>query len=97
MRISWPATPGVVGYDVISGDLSQVRVEKGQLSLGDVRVLARDTMETVLSEGNAEAIPTLGSGFFYLIQSRTDRGGSGYSTESAPWPRVPTSCDEGCP
>jgi hypothetical protein len=96
-RIYWSRLPDVVGYDVIRGDLSQTKVEDRQLSLGAVKVLARGTTETSFSEGSAGAIPPPGAAFFYLIQPRNDRGGVGYGTESAPWARVPASCDGGCP
>jgi hypothetical protein len=97
VRIYWSVIPGALGYDVISGDLSQAKVENGQLSVGDVRVLARGTTETALTEDSNSAMPATGTAIFYLIQSRTDRGGGGYGTESAPWPRVPASCNGGCP
>jgi len=97
VRVYWPATPGWTVYDMISGDLSLTRVENGQLSLGPVRVLVRGTTETSYSEGDAGVIPPMGGAFFYLIQPHAGGGGLGYGTESAPWPRVPVSCDGGCP
>jgi len=97
VRIHWAAMSGAVGYDVISGDLSQVHVVNRVLSLGAVKVLARNTTETSLPEGAAEVIPPPGAALFYLIEPRTEHGGMGYGTESAPWPRVPASCDGGCP
>ena len=97
VRVYWSAISDALGYDVISGDLSQAKVEQGRISLGAVRVLARSTTETALAEDANSAMPATGTAIFYLIQSRTDRGGSGYGTESAPWPRVPASCDGGCP
>jgi hypothetical protein len=97
VRIYWPAMPDATGYDVISGELSQIKVASDRLSLGTVRVLARGTTATALSEDATAAMPSTDAAFFYLIQSRTGRGGSGYGTESAPWPRVPDACDGGCP
>ena len=97
VRIYWSGIPGAVGYDVISGDLSQAKVENGHLSLSAVRVLARGTTDTALAEDPNSVMPATGTAIFYLIQSRTDRGGSGYGTETAPWPRVPASCDGECP
>ena len=97
VRIYWSGIPGAVGYDVISGDLSQAKVENGHLSLGTVRVLAHGKTDTALAEDPNSVMPATGTAIFYLIQSRLDRGGSGYGTESAPWPRVPASCDGGCP
>ncbi len=97
VRLYWPVTPGATGYDVITGYLSNIKLENEVLMLGDVRILARDTTDTSLSEDAAAELPAVGDARFYLIKSHTDRRGMGYGTESAPWPRVPTSCDGGCP
>jgi hypothetical protein len=97
VRLYWPAVPGAVGYDVISGALSRIVVQNGTLSLGPVEVLARGTTDTEVSEGAMGVIPSTGECVFYLVQSRTALRGVGYGTESAPWPRVPSSCDGGCP
>ena len=97
VRLIWPATPEATGYDVIAGELSQVRVVNHQLSLGTVGVLARGTTGTSLSEGATGRIPATNSALIYFIQPRTDRGGTGFGTESAPWPRLPDVCDGGCP
>ena len=84
-------------YDVITGDLSALRLERNQLWLGPVRVLARETTETAVTEPGNAPIPAPGQAFFYLIQQRREGGASGYGTETAPWPRVPTTCEGGCP
>lgn len=97
LRILWPSVPDSAAYDVIAGDLAQVRVEDHRVVLGHVEVLARGTTETSLTEDFTARLPPPGGAFFYLIQPRTARRGIGYGTESAPWPRVPESCDEGCP
>jgi hypothetical protein len=62
-----------------------------------VRVLARGTQDTTVDETTPAANPQVGQGFFYLIEQVTSEGAVGYGTESAPWPRVPGSCDGGCP
>ena len=97
LRILWPSVPDSAAYDVIAGDLALVRVDDHRLVLGHVEVLARGTTETTLSEELTAWLPPPGGAFFYLIQPRTARGGIGYGTESAPWPRVPESCEQGCP
>ena len=97
VRLYWPAVDGAQGYDVISGDLSTLRVMSDTLSLGAVRVLARDTLDTAATEPVASPTPPVGHAFFYLVEQRTEHGASGYGTESAPWPRIPASCDSGCP
>jgi hypothetical protein len=97
VRIHWPNMPGSTGYDVISGSLSQIRLQDRTVILGDVNVLARGTPDTSLDEADSGQIPPSGSAIFYLIRARTEHGGTGYGTESTPWPRVPTSCAGGCP
>ena len=97
LRISWPAIPGASGYDLIRGDLASVRVVDRQALLGEVNVLAHGTAGTVYVEGGADENPGPGQGFFYLVQERTDAGGSGFGSEQGPWPRVPSACSGGCP
>jgi hypothetical protein len=96
-RIYWPAVMGATGYDVIRGTLSQVHLQNGVTMLGAVSVLARSTAQTSLTEPSNAPVPPVGQGYFYLIQQRTDRGGVGWGSEPAPWPREPGSCDGGCP
>ncbi len=67
------------------------------MHLGAVQVLAREMPNPSLTQASASRTPPLGQGYFYLIQEVTAQGRSGYGTESVPWPRVPDSCDGGCP
>jgi hypothetical protein len=96
VRLVWPAVSGTYGYDVITGDLQEWRVAGGALDVGPVRVLARSTTATSLTEDASTAIPPPGHAFFYLIQERMPAP-AGYGTESAPLPRVATVCQGGCP
>ena len=97
VRLYWAEIPGAVAYDVIAAELSQLSVDAGRLLLGRVRVLARASRETALSEGSEGSIPPVGSAILYFVQARTEQGGLGYGTESAPWPRLPADCAGGCP
>jgi FG-GAP-like repeat/Thrombospondin type 3 repeat len=97
IRLYWPSVAGATGYDVITGDLSAWHVENGILDLGAVRMLAGSTTVTSVTEPANAATPAVGHGFFYLIQQRTAVGAAGYGTETGPWPRVPGSCESGCP
>ncbi len=96
-HLYWNAVNGAELYDVIQGDLGQVTVSSGTISLGRVHVLASGQIGTSYSEGTGEAIPPVGSAFFYLVQYRDAQTASGWGTESSPWPAEPTSCDIGCP
>jgi Putative metal-binding motif/FG-GAP repeat/FG-GAP-like repeat/HYR domain len=97
LHLYWPVVEGASGYDVIRGDLSALRLMDDTLMLGAVRVLARGTVDTAATEPAVSPAPAVGQALFYLIEMRTEHGASGYGTESAPWPRVPSSCDGGCP
>ncbi len=96
-HIYWPGLPGLLGYDLIVGDLSRVAVRDGYLTLDAVQVLARGTSATEVREGAGTMAPPAGGAFIYLLQQRTDKGGAGYGTATAPWPRLPLSCEDGCP
>jgi hypothetical protein len=96
VRIYWAAVAGAIGYDVIRGHLGAMQAAGNETTLGNVDVLGRGVPDTALVE-SPETDPASGQGFFYLVQQRTARGGSGYGTESAPRPRVPSACDGGCP
>jgi hypothetical protein len=94
-RMTWPGIAAGAAYDVIAGDLGAWRVAGGRLMLGPVRVLARGTSATSLVDPDGP--PARGRARFYLIQATAPGITAGYSTESAPWPRLPDSCDGGCP
>jgi hypothetical protein len=88
--------PSAVGYDLIRGRLSEVRLENHQVLLGAVEVLLRSSMTLACSE-TVDSVPEPGEAFFYLVAPRSGQGGLGYGSESVPWPRVPSSCAGGCP
>jgi sugar lactone lactonase YvrE len=94
-RLIWPGIAVGAAYDLIAGDLGAWRVSGGRLRLGSVRVLARGTAATSFVETDPEPLP--GHARFYLIQAKAPGITPGYSTESAAWPRVPDSCEGGCP
>lgn len=96
IRVAWNAVAGGVAYDVVVADLAAVRVENDRVSLGDVRVPLRGSGATIWTE-DPVTNPVPGSAHLYLVQYHHADGPSGYGTESAPWPREPASCEEGCP
>lgn len=93
--VSW--TPAGGSYDVITGVLSGFTVVNSELRLGNVEVLGAGVTGTSLLDSPARLSPAIGQVVFYLAQYHDDSGPTGYGTESAPWPRVPTSCTGGCP
>jgi hypothetical protein len=97
VRLDWDPVSGATGYDVIAADRSAASVVNRVLMLGTVQVLARSTTALSFIESAGTPAPPVGGVTLYLLQSRVATGGVGYGTESAPWPRVPTSCPGGCP
>lgn len=95
VSLSWTSAPGAVSYDVIAGNLEQIKALPSLLSLGQVTVLAAGLQGTTLDLGDSFS-PSPGLCVFYLIQSRQALGASGYGTESAPLPSEPSSCLEPC-
>jgi hypothetical protein len=87
VRIDWTQVPDAIGYDVIAGDFRDIRIQEGQVLLGNVRHLASGTTTTSYAEDVGGEIPPLGAGYYYLIQSRDARRGTGFGSETAPWPR----------
>ncbi len=102
-HLYWNTVAGALGYDVIWGDVGNLKVDGGRITLGAVRVMARLTTQNswvegaASTDGTAGAVPEGGRAFFYLVQYRDARGTSGYGSESVPLPREPASCEGGCP
>ena len=97
VHLYWNTVSGAETYDVIRGELSQVKAQGGVIWLGPVHVMASGQSGTSYSEDSSAALPSAGQVFFYLVQYRTGLTASGWGTESSPWPAEPTSCDIGCP
>ena len=94
-RIYWPAVPEAEAYELIRGRLSDLRLEEREVRLGLVQGLAR-VADTWVDAGDSDDIPPVGEGYFYLVQSRQGGKGTGYGTESCPWPRVVDGCTGVC-
>lgn len=96
-HLYWNAVADAQAYDVISGNVENLKGDAERVSLGRVRVPARLFTGTSWREGATGASPEAGRAFFYLVQYRDERGASGFGTESAPLPQEPAGCDGGCP
>jgi sugar lactone lactonase YvrE len=96
-RLFWPAMTGALSYDLVAGDMASWSVSAGLLRLGPVRVLGRGVTATEVVEPASAPQPAPGHAFFYVVQAHLAAGATGYGTESAPYPPMPSSCDGGCP
>ena len=93
----WSGVAGAEGYDLIAGDVSRLRLDSERVSLGAVRVLARGLAGTSQTIDEGGRTPAVGEAYFYFVQARITRGGTGYGSELPPWPRIPDACEGGCP
>lgn len=80
--ITWSAQPGAVGYDVIRGDLGQLRSTAGDYGAAPVAVtcLANNTASTAVSSGGD---PSAGAGYFYLTRAVEAEGAATYDSGSS--------------
>ena len=95
VHVYWNTVGGARAYDLITGNVENLKVDGGRITLGTVKVPGR--LLTVTSWAGADGSPVAGRAFFYLVQYRDDRGTSGFGSEPVPLPREPASCVEGCP
>jgi len=91
VRLDWNGISGALGYDVIVGNVANLRIVDQNISLGTVGIPARLISLTHWDEDPGAAMPDRGKAFFYLVQYRDTNGMSGFGTESVPLPREPAS------
>ncbi|OLE67229.1 MAG: hypothetical protein AUG09_03640 [Acidobacteria bacterium 13_1_20CM_2_68_7] len=102
VHLYWNGVSGAQAYDVITGDVANLKTESDQISLGAVGVPGRFLTQSSWMEGaatltNVGPTPERGRAFFYLVGYRDAHGTSGYGTESVPLPLEPASCEGRCP
>ena len=87
-EISWYSDDSSDGYDVIRGNLSDLRIQGQAILLGAATCLASQTTAlSTVESATTEEIPPPNSGWFYLIQYRQGKRDSGYGSVSADYPR----------
>jgi spore coat protein A len=81
-RITWLAQPGAVTYDVVRGDLIQLRASGGNFALGSVTLNCLDNDVVGLDTLDDSPVPA-GGGFWYLIRSTDAIGDGTYDSGSS--------------
>lgn len=77
-----------VHYDIIRGDLANIKEEVSSIDLGPVICIESKSTDTT-TEGNQDSeMPKPGQVFFYLVQYNNGVDDSSYGTESANKPQV---------
>jgi hypothetical protein len=91
-QVSWTTVPGAVEYNVIRGNLGDLTVTADSIDLGSVTCLEAGSTDTITAGDEDSQVPVSTQTFFYLVDFDDGRR-SGYGTETAPKPRVPTAGD----
>lgn len=73
----WTSLPGAIGYDVVQGDLTDLRSFTGDFGLATDACTVNNHAGTTQPHG---ADPTAGNGYWYLVRAVLGTGQLGYDT-----------------
>lgn len=94
--LRWSPVKGANSYDLVRGDLANVRKVDETIELGPLTCVANDAPVTDTSAFPDADVPAPGRVFFYLFRDDSlEAGGGSYGADSDGHPRVPGSGD--CP
>ena len=95
--VSWAPVVGATHYDVVRGNLSELRVDGSNVDLGHVTCIERESLDANTT-GNADsAIPAPGQVFFYAVQFNDGQKDSSYGSEFVGRARVVQKGNGDCP
>jgi hypothetical protein len=95
--VVWAPVMGAEHYDVIRGNLSELRISGSDVDLGHVTCLEQLSLDTTTA-GNADTgIPAVGQVFFYAVQFYDGVRESTYGSESVGRARVIQKGNGNCP
>jgi hypothetical protein len=92
----WSDVPGALFYNVVRGELKDIREKNNVFHLGQLTCIASATTQASTVGSEDPEIPPLGEAFFYLVEYN-DGFSSGYGTESAFKPRFGPPGQGNCP
>lgn len=87
--ISFSSAPGEPTYDVVRGDLSQLRIQGAQVDLGQVICIEENSANGTTAEFPDAATPETGLGFFYLARFNLGYSVGSYGQGTGAMERVP--------
>jgi len=94
-QIAWDQVMGAAHYDVIRGNLENLRIEGSNVNLGTVHCVERQSLDTNTTGNEDTAIPAPGKAFFYAVQFNDGSRDSSYGSEDVGRARVVNGND--CP
>jgi hypothetical protein len=90
-KVTWPAVFGAETYDVIRGDLSELRINGSNVELGHVTCIENASIDTTTLGHEDTATPAPGQAFFYAVQFYDGIEKSSYGSDSVGRASVVTS------
>jgi hypothetical protein len=95
-RVSWEPAYQAQHFDVIRGNLEQIRVDGSNFDLGAVICLETNATDDNTVGHDDSAVPAPGAAFFYLVQFYDGTKESSYGERSAAKARVMGAGSQGC-
>ena len=95
--VSWGVVSGAVHYDVVRGNLAELRISGQDVDLGRVTCIERESLDTTTSGHGDTAIPAPGQAFFYAVQFFDGIQDSSYGSEDVGRARVIKNGNGNCP
>jgi subtilisin family serine protease len=96
-RVSWGAVTGAQNYDVIRGNLANLRINGSNIDLGQVTCIAHQLLATSTAGLEDTAVPAPGQAFFYAVQYFDGIQKSSFGSESSGRASVIQPGNGGCP
>lgn len=95
--VSWDPVIGAVHYDVVRGNLSELRIDGSNVDMGRVTCIERESLNSNTT-GNADtAVPQPGQVFFYTVQFNDGNKDSSYGSVDVGRARVIKKGNGDCP
>jgi len=82
-KVTWPAVFGAESYDVVRGNLSELRINGSNVELGRVTCIESGSIDTTTLGHEDTAVPAPGQVFFYAVQFYDGVAKSSYGSVSA--------------
>ena len=95
--VNWGVVAGAVHYDVVRGNLAELRLSGQDVDLGRVTCIERESLDTNTSGSADTAIPAPGQAYFYAVQFFDGLQDSSYGSESVGRARIIKNGNGNCP
>jgi hypothetical protein len=81
--VTWPVVFGAESYDVVRGNLSELRINGSNVDFGRVTCIENGSIDATTQGHEDTAIPAPGQAFFYAVQFYDGVADSSYGSESS--------------